>query len=301
MSETMEQFEKEIDASFRQFKEGDMVTGTVVAISDDEITLDLKSYTQGIIKAEDISADPAFSIHENIKEGQEVTACVISADDENGNIVLSMKEANETLTWEKLAQYKEDETTLSLTIGGVVKGGVIAYVEGIRGFIPASQLSLSYVEDLNDWLKKEVEARVTEIDPEKKRLILSCKVILREKEAEERERKINSIAVGTVLEGKVESLQSYGAFIDLGDGISGLVHISQISQKRIKKPGEVLTVGDTVKVKVVKVADGKIGLSMKVLEEVTEKPEKIEVFDYKEEGAASTNLGSLLAGFEFDE
>lgn len=301
MSETMEQFEKEIDASFRQFKEGDIVTGTVVAVGDDEIALDLKSYAQGIIKAEEISADPAFSIRESIKEGQEVTACVISADDEGGNIVLSMKEANETLAWEKLARYKEEETTLSLTVGGVVKGGVIAYVEGIRGFIPASQLSLSYVEDLNEWLKKEVEARVTEIDPDKKRLILSCKVILREKEAEEREKKINSIAVGTILEGKVESLQSYGAFIDLGDGISGLVHISQISQKRIKKPSEVLTVGDIVKVKVVKVADGKIGLSMKALEEVTEKPEKIEVFDYKEEGKASTSLGSLLAGFEFDE
>jgi small subunit ribosomal protein S1 len=301
MSETMEQFEKEIDASFRSFQEGDLVTGTVVGIDDDAITLDLKSYTQGIVKAAEISADPAFSIRENITEGQEVQAIVLSSDDGNGNIVLSMKDANEAIAYEKLEQYKEDETTLTLTIGGVVKGGVITYVEGIRGFIPASQLSLSYVEDLNDWLKKEVEARVTEVDPEKKRLILSCKVVLREKEAEERERKINSIAVGTILEGKVESLQSYGAFIDLGDGISGLVHISQISQKRIKKPSEVLTVGDTVKVKVTKVADGKIGLSMKVLEEVTEKPETIEVFDYKETGEASTSLGSLLSGFQFDE
>lgn len=302
MSETMEQFEKEIDASFRQFKEGDMVTGTIVAVSDDEVTLDLQSYTQGIIKAEEISADPAYSIRENLSVGQEVTAVVLLAEDENGNIRLSMKDANEALAWEKVKEYMEQETVLSLTVGGVVKGGVIAYVEGLRGFIPASLLSLGYVEDLNEWLKKEIEAKVTEVNPEKKRLILSCKTVLQEKAAMERERKVNSVAVGSILTGKVESLQTYGAFIDLGDGISGLVHISQISQKRIKKPGEVLSVGDEVKVKVIKVEDGKIGLSMKVLEEVTETPEKTEeVFDYKEDGEASTSLGSLLAGFTFDE
>lgn len=302
MSETMEQFEKEIDASFRQFKEGDMVTGTIVAVSDDEVTLDLQSYTQGIIKAEEISADPAYSIRENLSVGQEVTAVVLLAEDENGNIRLSMKDANEALAWEKVKEYMEQETVLSLTVGGVVKGGVIAYVEGLRGFIPASLLSLGYVEDLNEWLKKEIEAKVTEVNPEKKRLILSCKAVLQEKAAMERERKVNSVAVGSILTGKVESLQTYGAFIDLGDGISGLVHISQISQKRIKKPGEVLSVGDEVKVKVIKVEDGKIGLSMKVLEEVTETPEKTEeVFDYKEDGEASTSLGSLLAGFTFDE
>ena len=302
MSETMEQFEKEIDASFRQFKEGDMVTGTIVAVSDDEVTLDLQSYTQGIIKAEEISADPAYSIRENLSVGQEVTAVVLLAEDENGNIRLSMKDANETLAWEKVKEYMDQETILSLTVGGVVKGGVIVYVEGLRGFIPASLLSLGYVEDLNEWLKKEIEAKVTEVNPEKKRLILSCKAVLLEKTAKERERKVNSIAVGSILTGKVESLQTYGAFIDLGDGISGLVHISQISQKRIKKPGEVLSVGDEVKVKVIKVEDGKIGLSMKALEEVTETPEKTEeVFDYKEDGEASTSLGSLLAGFTFDE
>lgn len=302
MSETMEQFEKEIDASFRQFKESDMVTGTIVAVSDDEVTLDLQSYTQGIIKAEEISADPAYSIRENLSVGQEVTAVVLLAEDENGNIRLSMKDANEALAWEKVKEYMEQETVLSLTVGGVVKGGVIAYVEGLRGFIPASLLSLGYVEDLNEWLKKEIEAKVTEVNPEKKRLILSCKTVLQEKAAMERERKVNSVAVGSILTGKVESLQTYGAFIDLGDGISGLVHISQISQKRIKKPGEVLSVGDEVKVKVIKVEDGKIGLSMKVLEEVTETPEKTEeVFDYKEDGEASTSLGSLLAGFTFDE
>lgn len=209
-------------------------------------------------------------------------------------------DSDEAFAWDKAAQYQEEGTVLTLTIDGVVKGGVIVYVDGLRGFIPASQLSLNYVEDLNDWLKKEVEAKVIEADPELKRLVLSCKVLLLEKAKEEKAAKVNAIAVGSVLEGKVDSLQAYGAFIDLGDGISGLVHISQISQKRIKKPSEVLTVGDTVKVKVLKVEDGKIGLSMKALEEAIEEPVKEEVFDYKEEGEASTSLGSLLAGFTFE-
>ncbi|MDO4554618.1 MAG: S1 RNA-binding domain-containing protein [Lachnospiraceae bacterium] len=301
MSETMEQYEQEINASFRKFEEGDMVTGTITSVADDEITLDLNSYAQGVVKALEVSADPAFSIRDNMEVGQEVSAVVLSGDDGEGSVSLSIRQATEILAWDKLKEYMENETNLSLTVGGVVKGGVITYVEGIRGFIPASMLSLSYVEDLTTWLKKEITARVVEIDPDKKRLILSCRVILKEQQAEERERKINSIAVGTVLEGTVESLQTYGAFIDLGDGISGLVHISQISQKRIKKPAEVLSVGDKVKVKVIKIADGKIGLSMKVLEEVTEKPETIEVFDYKETGEASTSLGSLLSGFDFEE
>lgn len=206
-----------------------------------------------------------------------------------------------TLVWENVEQYMEEGTVLSLTVDGIVKGGVIANVEGLRGFIPASQLSLGYVEDLNVWLKKDIEAKVIEADPEAKRLVLSCKEVLLEKAREEKAKKIEAIEVGSVLEGKVESLQAYGAFIDLGDGISGLVHISQISQKRIKKPSEVLTVGDTVKVKVLKVEDGKIGLSMKALEEAIEEPVKEEVFDYKEEGEAMTSLGSLLSGFTFDE
>ena len=209
-------------------------------------------------------------------------------------------DSDEAFAWDKAAQYFEDGTVLHLTVDGVVKGGVIAYVEGLRGFIPASQLSLSYVEDLNEWLKKEIDVKVIEADPELKRLVLSAKVLLLEKAKEEKEAKVNAIAVGSVLEGKVDSLQTYGAFIDLGDDISGLVHISQISQKRIKKPSEVLTVGDTVKVKVLKVENGKIGLSMKALEEVIEEPAKEEVFDYKEEGEASTSLGSLLAGFTFE-
>ena len=211
------------------------------------------------------------------------------------------KEMDGDSVWGKLQYDMEEGNILSVSVDGVVKGGVIAYVDGVRGFIPGSQLDNKYVEDLNAWLKKNIEVKIIELDYENERLVLSRRAILAEKAAEEKKARINAITVGSVLEGKVETLKPYGAFIDLGEGISGLVHISQISQKRIKTPGEVLTVGDSVKVKVLKVEEGKLSLSMKALEEIVKEPEEeAETFDYKEEGEASTSLGALLAGFTFE-
>ena len=211
------------------------------------------------------------------------------------------KEMDGDSVWGKLQYDMEEGNILSVSVDGVVKGGVIAYVDGVRGFIPGSQLDNKYVEDFNIWLKKNIEVKIIELDYENERLVLSRRAILAERAAEEKIARINAITAGSVLEGKVETLKPYGAFIALGDGISGLVHISQISQKRIKTPGEVLTVGDTVKVKVLKVEEGKLSLSMKALEEIVKEPEEeVETFDYKEEGEASTSLGALLAGFTFE-
>ena len=187
------------------------------------------------------------------------------------------------------------EIVLTLKIGGIVNAGVVVYVEGVRGFIPASQLSTSYVEDLNEWLNKTVEAKIITVDPKKKRLVLSAKAVARDKELADRNAKINRIQVGDVFEGTVDKITNYGAFVNFADDMSGLVHISQISQKRIKSVHEVLKEGDSVKVKVIANKDGKISLSIKALqalEEVTEIPE--ELFDYKEEGQATTGLAALL-------
>ena len=160
---------------------------------------------------------------------------------------LNKASTNEDAVWNRLEQMKEDGDVLALTVGGVVNGGVIVYVEGIRGFIPASLLSTKYVEDLNVWLQKDVEAKIITVEPEEQRLVLSAKAVEKEKERKERENKINELKVGTVVEGTVENIMPYGAFVDIGDGISGLVHISQLSQKRVKSPEEVVKEGDAVK------------------------------------------------------
>lgn len=296
MAESMDDYKEELEASFRKIKEGDIITGTVIDVNEEEVTLDLKYYAQGIIKTEDLSNDPGFQVMEEIHPGDELEATVVSTDDGQGNIQLSRKEANEVLAWEKLKEYQEEETTLSVKIAGIVPSGVIAYVEGIRGFIPASQLALSYVEATEEWLGKTVEVRVINVEESKKKLVLSAKVILKEKEQEEHNHKISMMVPGSVLEGTVENLMPYGAFVDLGDGISGLVHISQISQKRIGKPSEVLKEGQKVKVKVLNTNDNKVSLSMKALEEEmvdTEQAGAVE--EYISNESASTSLGDLLS------
>lgn len=296
MEETMKDYEKELEASFRKIREGDVISGTVIDVNEEEVTLDLKYYTQGIIKAEDMSNDPTFSLLNDVKEGDVIEATVVRMDDGQGNILLSKKEANEVLSWDVLEQMKEEKTDVTVKVSEAVNGGAVAYVEGIRGFIPASQLDLNYVEDPSAYVGKTLKVRVTTVDQEKEKLVLSAKEILKEQQKEEHDHKVAMIVPGTILEGTVESLQTYGAFIDLKDGLSGLVHISQICQKRIKKPSEVLKVGDKVKVKVLNTNDGKISLSIKAVAEEQEASE-VEDFDtasFSSNESVGTSLGDLF-------
>lgn len=291
---TMDDYADELEASFCKVQEGDVMTGTVIGISETEVTLDLKYYTEGIIRLSDYSEDPSFSLRDQVSLGDEVTATVLRTDDGHGHILLSRKAAAAEMAWKKLEQYLEDGTVLDVKVGGVVKAGVIAYVEGIRGFIPASRLSLNYVENLEDWLNKDLQVQVITVDPEKKKLVLSARELLKEKAAEERRAKISNVEVGLVTEGVVESIQPYGAFIDLGDGLSGLVHVSQISDKRIKSPDAVLKTGDKVKVKVIAIKDGKLSLSMKALKDVAAEEVHEENIVLPETEELTTTLGDLF-------
>lgn len=194
--------------------------------------------------------------------------------------------------WNRVMEYMENKTVLPLKVEGIVNGGVIVMVEGLRGFVPASRLSLTYIEDLETYLLKDIEVQIIEADQANNRLVLSAREILKEKEKKEREEKIASLKIGTVLTGTVETLQNYGAFVKLENGLSGLVHVSQISQKRVKTPADVLNVGDEVNVKVIGIKDGKVSLSMKALEEVKEEPAEKVVLPKSEE--IGTNLGDLF-------
>ena len=202
--------------------------------------------------------------------------------------------------WEKLEKMKEDKTEFDVTIEGIVKGGAIAYVEGIRAFIPVSKLSLQYVEDPEEFLKKTLTVRVFDVSEEDNNLVLSAREVLREKRDAEKREKTAEIKVGAVLDGTVETLQNYGAFVDLGDGISGLVHVSQISQKRIKSPKAVLSVGDKVTVQVIKNEDGKFSLSMKALQEVPEETDTCEDIEIPKSEELTTTLGSLFKNIKLD-
>lgn len=300
--ETMDDYKEELEASFRRMKEGDRISGTVIDVSEEEVTLDLKYYAQGIIKVGDFSSDPDFDIAKEVHPGDVIEATVLKTDDGNGNILLSRKEAADALAWDKVKELMEQKTTVTVRIKESVPSGVVAYLEGIRAFIPASKIAASYVEETEAWIGKEIPVRVITVDEAKEKLVLSGKVVAREAEQEERNHKISMLVPGTVLEGTVETLMPYGAFVSLGDGLSGLVHISQICERRIGKPSEVLKVGQKVKAKVLNTNDNKISLSMKVLEEeMIDTEGAADLAAYTNTQQTGTSLGALLAGLKIDE
>lgn len=300
-TETMEDYSKELEASFRVIKEGDVLSGSVIDVNEEGVTLDLNYYASGVIKAADMSRDPSFSILADVHVGDVIEAVVVKKDDGAGNIQLSKVEAAEVLGWDKVQKYMDDKTVVNVKVSETVNKGVVAFLEGIRGFIPASHLSLSYVEDLSTFVGRELEVHVITVEKGKKKLVLSAKEVLREKEKENLNHRIAMVAPGSVLEGKVESVMPYGAFVDLGEGLSGLVHVSQISQKRIKTPSEVLSVGDTVKVKVLNTNNNKISLSMKAVAESAETEDVVDektAAKYSSRESIGTSLGDLLKGIK---
>lgn len=231
----------------------------------------------------------------------------MTMDDFSEELEASYKAAEESAepaeeldpVWATLKGYLDEKTVLTVKIGGVVNSGVVAYVEGVRGFIPASRLSLEHVEDLNEWLNKKIQVRAITVDPEKKRLVLSARELLRDaaraEAAQKRQAAMEQTKVGDIMEGTVETLKDYGAFIRLENGLSGLVHVSQISDKRVPTPSKVLKEGETVKVKVIAIKDGKLSLSMKALLEKPEEEKKEEErYELPKSENISTNLGSLL-------
>ena len=259
MTESMDDYLKELDASFRVINEGDLVDCSVVGIADTEVTVDLNYNCAGIITAAEMSDDPGFSVKQDVSIGDTFQAVVLRQDDGRGNLLLSKKRADNAMAWERFAGHLADRTVLDMTI----------------------------------------RIRMITVDRDNARLVGSARDVLREKAEKEKARMVSNLQVGLITEGRVESLQSYGAFVSLGNGLDGLVHISRITgTRRLKHPKEMLAVGDTVKVKVVDIKDGKISLSIKDAEDQEAEAVTEETVELPESGALTTSLGSLLKGLK---
>ncbi len=206
------------------------------------------------------------------------------------------------VVWDQLKEDLEEHRKFEVKITQAVNGGVIAFLKGIRGFIPASQLDLSYVEHPEEWVGRHVE--VVLITVEKPRLVMSAKEVLKEAAALAKTNRISQLAPGLVTSGLVERMEPYGIFVHIGEGLTGLVHISQMSHKFLKSPKELVKLGDTVKVKILEIKGDRISLSMKAL--TLEEEESETMKDAEEEAPteysdeeASTSLGDLLKGLNF--
>lgn len=300
-TETMEDYKDALEASYRRIRPGDIVTGTVIDVNDQDVTIDFNYYAPGRIPVTELSDDPTYQVQENVAVGDTLTATVVKTDDGAGNMLLSCKDAAEELAWDKLQEAQKTKKVYHVKVAGAVNGGCVAYVEGVRGFIPASKLALEYVEEPADYLNKELDVQVISVDEDAKRVVLSAKELLLAKVMEEKNKKINKYTVGTVMEGTVEQLKDYGAFVNIGDGITGLVHISQISDRRLKHPSQVLKEGDKVKVKIIKIENNKISLSIREAAELTSREVEEEgPAEYEDNGVAATGLGALLKGFKLN-
>lgn len=272
---SMEDFERAISAGCKKMQPGDIVKGTVIGVSDSEVTVDLNAYAEGIIKIDELSNDPRFSIKGDIHVGDEISAVVLR-EDRKGNILLSTKQADDILAWDKLKVMMAERTPATVKVSEATNAGVVTYLEGIRAFIPASKLALQFVEDTSSYVGKSLDVIVINVDEENKKLVLSAKDILKQQEVEAHNSRVAMLPVGTVVEGTVDRIEQYGAFVSIGKDLQGLVHVSQICEKRIKSPKEVLELGQKVNVKIIDVKDGKISLSIKAVDEKEEVEEEIE-------------------------
>lgn len=274
MSTTMKDYEKELEHSFQILKEGDILDVMIIGISETEVTVDLNYYTEGIIPLAECSNDPSFSIKNDLNIGDTIKAMVIDSENTSGNVILSMREANDILVWDELKEDFKDGTVFRVKITEAVPAGVTGYVKGIRAFIPASHIALEYVKDTESYVGMTLEAVIITVEPREKKLVLSAKMIAKERAVVEKTKKIGRLNEGDIVEGNIERIESYGVFIGIGEGLTGLCHISQITNRFIKSPKEVIKQGEHVKAKILKIEGERISLSIKALKE--DAPEEAE-------------------------
>lgn len=281
--QTMKDFESELEQSFTILHEGDLIDTTVIGISETEITVDLNYYTEGVIPLEECSDDPAFSIKNDVNIGDTIQAMVIDPENSSGSVLLSWKQAHNLTVWSEFQEDMNAARHFPVKIIEANRAGVTGYLNGIRAFIPASQLALDYVEDTESYIGMTVDTVIITADAAEKRLVLSAKIPAQEQARIEKGEKISRLAPGEIVSGTVERMESYGVFINIGGDLMGLCHISQITNKYIKSPKEVLKLGETVRAKILKLEGDRISLSIKALMEDAPETETKEEYEIPKE------------------
>ncbi len=244
-------------------KKGDTVKGTIVKIEDNQAYVSIGYKYDGVIPIRELSSVHLDNAADAVQVGQEVETKVVSIDDEKERLVLSKRAIDSENAWEELEKKFQNGEVFEVTVADVVKGGIVADV-GVRGFIPASMVERHFVEDFSDYKGRTLRVKVKELDRENNKVILSQKDVLDEEFEANKQKVMAELKEGQVLEGTVQRLTQFGAFVDVG-GVDGLVHVSEIAWNHVDKPADVLSEGDKVKVKVLKVdpEKGKISLSIK--------------------------------------
>ncbi|WP_232380886.1 30S ribosomal protein S1 [Paenibacillus tianjinensis] len=244
-------------------KKGDTVKGTIVKIEDNQAYVSIGYKYDGVIPIRELSSVQLDNAAAAVEVGQEVECKVVSINDNKESLVLSKRAIDSEKSWEDLEKYFASQEAFEVTVADVVKGGLVADV-GARGFIPASMVERHFVEDFSDYKGRTLRVKVKELDRENSKVILSAKEVLEEEFEANKQKIMSELSEGQIIEGTVQRLTQFGAFVDVG-GVDGLVHVSEIAWNHVEKPSDVVSEGDKVRVKVLKVdpEKGKISLSIK--------------------------------------
>jgi small subunit ribosomal protein S1 len=266
-------------------EDGQLVTGTVVRVDQDEVLLDIGYKSEGVIPSRELSIRNDVDPSEVVSMGDSIEALVITKEDKEGRLVLSKKRAQYERAWGKIEEIKEAEGMVKGPVIEVVKGGLIIDI-GLRGFLPASLVELRRVRDLQPYVGKELEAKIIELDKNRNNVVLSRRAWLEETQKEQRDAFLDDLKPGERRTGVVSSVVNFGAFVDLG-GMDGLVHVSELSWKHVDHPSSVVTVGDEIEVEVLEVDldRERISLSLKATQQ-----------DPWQEFAGSHRVGELVYG-----
>jgi small subunit ribosomal protein S1 len=265
---TPEELVKAIEESLKDFKDGDFVEGTVVKVDRDEVLLDIGYKSEGVIPAKELSIRQDVEPSEVVKVGDHFEALVLQKEDKEGRLILSKKRAQYERAWKRIEEIMRAGETISGPVIEVVKGGLILDI-GLRGFLPASLVELRRVRDLHPYVGQQLEAKIIELDRNRNNVVLSRRAFLEESQSEGRKKFLESLKKGERRRGVVSSIVNFGAFVDVGGGVDGLVHVSELSWKHVDHPSEVVAVGQEVDVEVLDVdlERERVSLSLKATQE----------------------------------
>ncbi len=273
------------DATFRDIEEGEVVTGHVVRIDKDEVLVDIGYKSEGVIPASELSIRKSVDPNEEVHLGEEVDAIVLTKEDQDGRLIMSKKRARFEKAWRRIETAAESGEPVEGTVIEVVKGGLIIDL-GVRGFLPASLVDIRRVPNLDEYMGTKIETKVIELNRSRNNVVLSRRAVLEEERKEVRQQILDRLQPGLVVEGQISNIVDFGAFVDL-DGIDGLIHISELSWSHVNHPSEILSIGDTVKVKVLDIDRDRQRISLG-LKQTQEDPWQRIVDTY--------NVGDELAG-----
>jgi small subunit ribosomal protein S1 len=286
------------DATIKPFEEGDVVSGEVVRIDKDEVLVDIGYKSEGVIPSHELSIRRSVDPADEVDLGEQVDALVLTKEDQEGRLLLSKKRARFEKAWRKIEAAAESGEPVDGNVIEVVKGGLILDL-GVRGFLPASLVDIRRVHNLDEFKGQTLECKVIELNRSRNNVVLSRRAVLEEERKEVREQILGRLQPGQVVEGKISNIVDFGAFVDL-EGIDGLIHISEISWSHVNHPSEVLSIGETVRVKVLDIDRDRQRISLG-LKQTQEDPWQKVLNDHKVGDAIEGKVTKVVAFGAFVE